>query len=69
MARAQKGGKGHGSKSSKNPGASSRKAKRQRSHARLAKKKANRVHASSKGKWTWEALSARNRELNLTKPR
>lgn len=61
----RKGGKGAGSKSSKNPGAASRKAKRVRAHARLEKKKARHVLASSKGKWTWEKLSKRNQELNL----
>ena len=57
-------GKGKGSKSVKNPGAASRKAKRIRSHIRLERKKAARVHLSSKGKWTWERLSKRNQELN-----
>ncbi len=57
-------GKGKGSKSSKNPGAASRKAKRIRSHNRLEKKKVARVHKSSNGKWTWERLSKRNQELN-----
>ena len=48
----RKGGKGAGSKSVKNPGAASRKAKRIRSHARLEKKKARNVIESSKGLYT-----------------
>lgn len=43
--------KGSGSKSYKNPGASSREQKRKRSHARLIRKKDRNVLRSSKGKF------------------
>ena len=55
--------KGSGSKSSKNPGAASRKAKRKKSHDRLEHKKAARVLKSSKGKWTLERMRKRNSDL------
>jgi len=54
------GGKGSGSKSVKNPGAASRKAKRKRSHDRLETKKARNVLASSKGKYSLEKMRAMN---------
>lgn len=55
----RKGGKGAGSKSVRNPGAASRKAKRVRSAARCAKRKDRRVAKSSHGKWlTVSALEA-----------
>lgn len=69
MAASQKGGKGCGSKSSKNPGAASRKAKRLRSGYRLLKKKDLNVARSSHGKFLTVALLAVHTLKVSTKPR
>lgn len=62
-------GKGAGSKSSKNPGSASRKAKRLRSyHRRLARKDLN-VARSSHGKFLTVAALTTHQDKASTKPR
>jgi len=70
MAAARKqGGKGCGSKSSANPGAASRTAKRIRSHHRLLKKKDLNVARSSHGKFLTVASLVTHQEKATSKPR
>lgn len=67
MAEQQRRRKGSGSKSFKNPGAASRKQKRIRSHARLAKKKDRHVRESSCGKYANVAALEAHRQ-RVSKP-